>query len=123
AKRVLPLKVSGAFHSPLMEPAVAGLRAALDLATVTDPRFPIIANATAAPVKTAAAARHQLAAQLTAPVRWVASVQAAAALASGATFVEVGPGAVLSGLVKRIVTGASCVSLGTADEAEKYLAA
>ena len=123
AKRVLPLKVSGAFHSPLMEPAVAGLRSALDKAAVADPRFPVIANATAQPVRSAAAARDQLAAQLTAPVRWVASVQTAAALAPGATFIEVGPGAVLSGLVKRIVPGAACTSLGTADEVEKYLAA
>ncbi len=123
AKRVLPLKVSGAFHSPLMQPAVAGLRAALDQATVTDPRFPVIANATAAPVRSAAAARDQLAAQLTAPVRWVASVQAAAGLAPGATFVEVGPGAVLSGLVKRIVAGSTCVSLGTAAEVEAFMAA
>jgi [acyl-carrier-protein] S-malonyltransferase len=68
AKRVLPLKVSGAFHSPLMAPAVAGLQSALAAATVTDPAFPVIANATAAPVRTAALAREQLAAQLTAPV-------------------------------------------------------
>jgi [acyl-carrier-protein] S-malonyltransferase len=123
AKRVLPLKVSGAFHSPLMAPAVAGLQSALAAATVTDPAFPVIANATAAPVRTAALAREQLAAQLTAPVRWVASVQAAGGLATGATFVEVGPGAVLSGLVKRILPGTSCVTLGTAAEVEAFLAA
>ena len=53
AKRVLPLKVSGAFHSPLMEPAVAGLRSALDAAGLVAPRFPVVANATARPVRTA----------------------------------------------------------------------
>lgn len=122
AKRVLPLKVSGAFHSPLMAPAVAGLEAALGSAAMVDPRFPVIANATAAPVRSGAVARRQLAAQLTAPVRWVASVQAAGALMPGATFVEVGPGAVLSGLVKRILPGTSCVTLGTADEVAGFLA-
>jgi [acyl-carrier-protein] S-malonyltransferase len=123
AKRVLPLKVSGAFHSPLMAPAVAGLRAALDQATVAAPAFPVIANATAKAVRAAAEAREQLAAQLTAPVRWVASVAAAGALAPGATFVEVGPGAVLSGLVKRILPGTTCLTLGTAAEVEAYMAA
>ena len=72
AKRVLPLKVSGAFHSPLMEPAVAGLRAALQATRFRDPRFPVIANATAGEIRSGVEAREQLAAQLTAPVRWVA---------------------------------------------------
>jgi [acyl-carrier-protein] S-malonyltransferase len=123
AKRVLPLKVSGAFHSPLMAPAVAGLEAALAAATFQDPRFPVIANAIAAEVKSAAEARKQLAAQLTAPVRWVACVQRAGTLAPGATFVETGPGAVLSGLVKRILPGAATIALGTADEVDKFMSA
>lgn len=121
AKRVLPLKVSGAFHSPLMAPAVAGLEAALAAATITDPRFPVIANATAAEVRTGAAARQQLAAQLTAPVRWVASVEQAGRLAPGATFIEAGPGAVLSGLVKRILPGTATIALGTADDVDKFM--
>lgn len=121
AKRVLPLKVSGAFHSPLMAPAVAGLEAALANATFANPRFPVIANAIATEVKTGAEARAQLAAQLTAPVRWVASVQRAGVLAPGATFIETGPGAVLSGLVKRILPGSATVALGTADEVDKFM--
>ncbi|HEX6616871.1 MAG TPA: hypothetical protein VF046_11260, partial [Gemmatimonadales bacterium] len=60
--------------------------------------------------------------QLTAPVRWVACMRAAAELAPGATFLELGPGNVLSGLLKRIVPGATTVSLGTADEVERFLA-
>jgi [acyl-carrier-protein] S-malonyltransferase len=122
AKRVLPLKVSGAFHSPLMAPAAAPLRAALDAAPWRDPRVPVVANATAEPVREAATARRLLAEQLTAPVRWVECMQRAAALAGqAARFVEIGPGAVLAGLLKRIVPGANVTSLGTADEVAKFL--
>jgi [acyl-carrier-protein] S-malonyltransferase len=123
AKRVVPLKVSGAFHSPLMEPAIPGLRAALASAAFQDPRLPVVANATAEPVRQASGAVQLLIEQLTAPVRWVECMQAAAKLAPDATFVEVGPGNVLSGLLKRIVPGAQTVTLGTADEVEKFLAA
>jgi [acyl-carrier-protein] S-malonyltransferase len=121
AKRVIPLKVSGAFHSPLMQPAVAGLREALAAASFRDPRVPVVANATGTPVVTAAEAKRLLAEQLTAPVRWVACMQRAAALVPGATFVEIGPGGVLSGLLKRIVPGAATLALGTAEEVEKFL--
>jgi [acyl-carrier-protein] S-malonyltransferase len=121
AKRVLPLKVSGAFHSPLMAPAVDGLRDALAHTTFTEAAFPVIANASAESVRTGADAKRLLADQLTAPVRWVECMQAAAALAPGATFVEAGPGTVLSGLLKRIVPGAATVTLGTADEVARFL--
>ena len=122
AKRVIPLRVSGAFHSPLMAPAVDGLREALSEATFADPAFPVIANASGEAVRTGVDAKRLLADQLTAPVRWVACMQAAAELARGATFIEIGPGNVLSGLLKRIVPGAAAVTLGTADEVEKFLA-
>jgi len=122
AKRVVPLKVSGAFHSPLMAPAVDGLREALGSASFTDPEFPVIANASGTAVRTGMDAKRLLADQLTAPVRWVACMRAAAEVAPDATFVEVGPGNVLSGLLKRIVPGARAVTLGTADEVEKFLA-
>ena len=121
AKRVIMLKVSGAFHSPLMQPAVAGLRDALGAATFRDPRFPVIANATATPVTSAGDATKLLADQLTAAVRWTDSVRAAAEQAPGARWVEVGPGAVLSGLLKKIVSGATATTLGTADEVTKFL--
>ena len=121
AKRVIPLKVSGAFHSPLMAPAVDGLRDALSDATFADPSFPVLANASGYAVRTGVDAKRLLADQLTAPVRWVACMQAAAELAPGATFVEIGPGNVLSGLLKRIVPGAKAVTLGTADEVERFL--
>jgi [acyl-carrier-protein] S-malonyltransferase len=122
AKRVVPLKVSGAFHSPLMAPAVDGLREALGSASFADPDFPVIANASGTAVRTGMDAKRLLADQLTAPVRWVACMRAAAEVAPDATFLEVGPGTVLSGLLKRIVPGARAVTLGTADEVEKFLA-
>jgi len=121
AKRVLPLKVSGAFHSPLMKPAVPGLQQALQQVTFAEPRVPIFANATAGPVTTGTDARRLLAEQLTAPVRWVECMQAAGAAVPGARFIEIGPGNVLSGLLKRIVPGASSTALGTAAEVEKFL--
>jgi [acyl-carrier-protein] S-malonyltransferase len=121
ARRVMPLKVSGAFHSPLMEPAVAGLAEALAAAPWQEPRFPVIANVSARPVASAAGGRELLAAQLTAPVRWVDCIRAAAVLEPEATFIEIGPGAVLTGLLKRIVPGARGVTLGTAAEVEAFL--
>jgi [acyl-carrier-protein] S-malonyltransferase len=122
AKRVLPLKVSGAFHSPLMEPAVPGLREALTGVRFGPPRFPVIANATAAPVTEATEAVRLLIDQLTAPVRWVDTIRTAVRMAPQASFVELGPGAVLAGLLKRIAPEATCVSLGTVADVEKFLA-
>ena len=121
AKRVIPLNVSGAFHSPLMAPAVDGLREALADTPFGDPAFPVIANASGEEVRTGLDAKRLLADQLTAPVRWVACMQAAAKLCPEATFVEIGPGSVLSGLLKRIVPGAKAITLGTADEVERFL--
>lgn len=122
AKRVVPLKVSGAFHSPLMAPAVEGLNVALASADFRDPRVPVLANASAAAVRSAADAKRLLAEQLISPVRWVGCMQAAAKMVPGATFLEVGPGNVLSGLLRRIIPGAAAIALGTAAEVEKFLA-
>jgi [acyl-carrier-protein] S-malonyltransferase len=126
AKRVVPLKVSGAFHSPLMAPAANHLQLALERAPFRDPAFPVIANATAEAVKDPDRARRLLTDQLTAPVRWVECMQVAARIVGdgGAVrFVEIGPGTVLAGLLKRIVPGANVVSLGSADEVTKFLEA
>src|SRR5205823_4681461 len=108
AKRVIPLKVSGAFHSSLMAPAANQLRVALEHAPFRDPAFPVVANATAEPVREAARARRLLADQLTAPVRWVDCMRRAAELAVeeqgvGGRFIEIGPGNVLAGLLRRSV--------------------
>jgi [acyl-carrier-protein] S-malonyltransferase len=121
-KRVLPLKVSGAFHSPLMAPAVAEFRPALEQVPMGRAAFPVIGNVTAAPAGSAGEIVRSLAEQLTAPVRWVECVQALHALAPEARFLEIGPGTVLGGLLKRIVPGAAYQSLGTADEVERFLA-
>ena len=101
AKRALRLNVGGAFHSPLMEPARAELAAAIETTEFHTPRCPIYQNVPAYPVNCTHGIKKNLIAQLTAPVRWTESVQAM--VADGATrFVEVGPGAVLQGLVKKI---------------------
>jgi [acyl-carrier-protein] S-malonyltransferase len=105
-----------------MEPAAEGLRTELEQVDFADPSFPVIANASAEPVRDAAAARRLLGEQLTAPVRWVESMQRAAAEAGNdVTFVEVGPGAVLSGLLRRIVRNAQSVALGTADQLNAFM--
>lgn len=123
ARRVLPLKVSGAFHSPLMAPAVDGLREALRTTPFAEPRFPVVANATAELVSDLDEAQRLLADQLTAPVRWVESMRRLAAEFPDARWLELGPGSVLGGLLKRIVPEASCTSLGTVADVEGFLAA
>jgi [acyl-carrier-protein] S-malonyltransferase len=124
AKRVIPLKVSGAFHSPLMAPAQPGLRKALDSASMKNPAFPVVANATAEPVGDATAAKRQLEAQLVSPVLWLECTQRLSSIGgAGAEFIEIGPGAVLAGLTKRIVPGASIRSLGTAADVRGFLEA
>jgi [acyl-carrier-protein] S-malonyltransferase len=116
------LNVSGAFHSPLMEFAVAGLSTALDLAHFADARFPVYANVSAQPVSDAALARRLLVEQLTAPVQWTRTIESIALLHPGALFVEMGPGAVLKGLVKKIVPDATVLSCGTGADVDALLA-
>ncbi|HEY7893260.1 MAG TPA: ACP S-malonyltransferase [Gemmatimonadaceae bacterium] len=113
AKRAIRLNVSGAFHSPLMEVAVPGLQHALDATDVRAPSFPVSSNVSAEPVRDAATAKNLLVRQLTSPVRWTALVKRLAADHPGAVFVELGPGSVLSNLVKRIVPGAETMPCGT----------
>ncbi|MBC2838812.1 ACP S-malonyltransferase [Robiginitalea sp. SC105] len=104
ARRALVLPVGGAFHSPLMEPAREELAAAIERAKFATPQCPIYQNVTATAVTDVAEIRKNLIAQLTAPVRWTQSVRQM--VADGATeFVEVGPGKVLQGLVKKIEPG------------------
>ena len=122
AKRVQPLKVSGAFHSPLMAPAAEGLRKVLESTEFRDPQFPVVANTTAEPVRTASEGRRWLGEQLTAPVRWMQCVQRLALLGQDARFIEVGPGSVLGGLLKRILPSPRYLSLGTAAEVERFIA-
>ncbi|MBK7911153.1 ACP S-malonyltransferase [Candidatus Pollutiaquabacter sp.] len=109
AKRALVLPVGGAFHSPLMEPARAELAEGIRTTTFSEPICPIYQNVTAQAVTDTNAIRENLIAQLTAPVRWTQTIQAM--IADGATsFVEVGPGKVLQGLVKKINKDMEAVS-------------
>lgn len=119
AKRVVELKVSGAFHSPLMEPAAAGLRETLASVYFRDPESPVVSNVTARPVRSGDEARRLLVEQLTSPVRWSASV-AAMVEAGVDRFVELGPGSVLCGLNKRNARGVACMSLGEPADIEGW---
>ncbi|MCH5345497.1 MAG: ACP S-malonyltransferase [Muribaculaceae bacterium] len=101
AKRALPLKVGGAFHSPCMEPARAELAEAIERTTVSTPSVPVYQNVDAKPHTDPAEIKANLIAQLTGAVRWTQSVQNM--IADGATeFIELGPGKVLQGLVAKI---------------------
>ena len=121
AKRAVRLPVSGAFHSPLMEPAAVGFRKAMDGATFSDPEFPIYSNVDGLPSRSALHARDMLFRQLTAPVLWSTVVRNIAKAYPGALYVEMGPGAVLAGLVPRLVPGAKAVSCGTPADVDKLL--
>jgi [acyl-carrier-protein] S-malonyltransferase len=105
ARRALPLEVGGAFHTSLMQPAVDGMREEVTRAGIVAPRVPLVANDRAEPVSDACAISDELLFQLTHPVRWVQCVERMTSLGVG-TFVEIGPGRVLSGLIKRIAPDA-----------------
>lgn len=101
AKRALPLNVSGAFHSPMMEPARAELQAAIEATEFHQPICPVYQNVDAQPHSNPEEIKQNLIAQLTSPVRWTQSVERM--VADGATsFEELGPGQVLQGLIKKI---------------------
>jgi [acyl-carrier-protein] S-malonyltransferase len=120
AKRALPLKVSGAFHSPLVAVAEAGLRDHLETVAFSPPAFPVVSNVTAAAVSDTTVARESLVEQLISPVRWTASMRTM--LSAGVTrFIELGPGSVLAGLLKRIDRDAHVTSIGTAADVESFL--
>ena len=108
AKRAIVLPVSVAAHSPLMTGAAAGMAAALADVAFHDPAVPLLANADARPLTTAETCRAELVEHLTAGVDWVAAVQRMTA-DGVTTFVEVGPGRVLTGLIKRIAPDAETI--------------
>ena len=110
AKRAIVLPVSVAAHSPLMTQAAAAMRAILATVEFHDPRVPLLANADARAITTADGARAELVEHLTAGVDWVAAVERMAA-AGVTTFIEVGPGRVLTGLIKRIAPDAAALAL------------
>jgi [acyl-carrier-protein] S-malonyltransferase len=115
ARKAIRLNVSGAFHSPLMAPASAGLEARLRNVPIAPPIFPIVSNVTAQPERDPAVIRRLLVEQLTSPVRWTECTQTM--LGAGVRrFLELGPGSVLSGLLRRIDRAAEAVSVGTASD-------
>ena len=121
--RAMPLNVSGAFHSPLMEPASQGLAEALAEVAVGPARVPVWANATAAPYPAEASeVKALLARQVANPVRWAQTLQALADEGVD-TFIEVGPGKVRTGLVKRTLPGAVALSCETPADLQAVLEA
>lgn len=119
ARRVIPLNVSGAFHSPLMKTAEDGLRAGLEETPFSSPGFPIISNVTARPTADGESARRLLVRQLTSPVRWTESISCM--LDQGVeAFMELGPGNVLAGLNRRNAKGFVTTSIGTPQNIESW---
>lgn len=111
ASRAIPLQVSGAFHSPLMQPAVEGMMRYLDATKFKTPLVPVIANVTASPLTSAEAVKTELRNQLTSPVQWQRTIEYMVSQGVS-TFIEIGPGKVLTGLVRRINKEAKTINLG-----------
>ena len=119
AKRALKLKVSGAFHSPLMESAAKGLGDRLDSTEMRDPEFPVVSNVTADLVNSAEEAHRLLVQQLTSPVRWRDSITTM--LEAGVRhFIELGPGGVLCGLNRKNAKGIPCHTVGEPNDVEAF---
>ena len=110
ARRAIRLNVSGAFHTDLMAPAVKGMASALEGVLLRDPRLPVLANGSARPLTSASQIRDELLYQLDHPVQWQRSVEHMA-WAGVDTFIELGPGQVLTGLIRRIVPGARLLNI------------
>jgi len=116
ASRAIPLQVSGAFHSPLMKPMVESMAAIVRATPFKDPVIPVIANVTARPLTKAGEVKEELINQLTNPVQWQRSIEYMVTQGAG-TFIEIGPGKVLTGLIRRInkdVTTRNISDLATA---------
>jgi len=120
AKLVKELVVSGAFHSPLMDSARAGLKEALDNTNVYDGRIPVYVNVTAKPVTDKGEIKNFLFEQVTSPVRWEETINNM--VNDGIEeFYEIGPGKVLQGLVKRINPDVKCFNIDKYSDVEKYI--
>jgi len=118
AKRVIPLPVSGAFHSPVMQPAAAGLAQAIEQTEVHDATIPLIGNIHAMPLTEAQALREELAQQIAASVQWIRTIEYLVSVGV-TTFLEIGPGQTLAGMVKRIAKGVTTLNISSAADIEK----
>lgn len=122
ARRVVPLAVSIAAHCPLMGPAASQLSARIEATKVREPLAPVIGNTSGLPLDSASAIREELKAQLTGSVRWTSSMQHA--VEGGVeTAVEIGPGSVLTGLMRRIHRRGKRVNVSNADEVRRFAGA
>jgi [acyl-carrier-protein] S-malonyltransferase len=119
-RRALPLPVSAPFHCELMKPAADRLEPILDAAHFKDLWFALVSNVDASPIGTATAVRNALLRQVASPVRWVESVEKMVAMGVK-RFVEIGPGSVLTGLIKRIDSTAELVNVSDVPSLEAFL--
>lgn len=119
AQRVIPLQVSGAFHTPLMQPAADGLAQTVASLSFGEPLIPIIANTTAQPLTTAEAVKAELLNQLCHCVQWQRSIEYMVG-AGVSTFIEIGPGKVLTGLIKRINREVQTINIGDAQSVKNF---
>jgi len=114
AHRAIPLQVSGAFHTPLMQPAVDGMAEIIATLNFNNPTVPIVGNTTAKPLTTAEAVKEELLNQLCNCIQWQRSVEYMVNDGVSA-FIEIGPGKVLAGLIKRIDRGVKIINIGDAE--------
>jgi [acyl-carrier-protein] S-malonyltransferase len=121
AKRVIPLSVSGAFHSPVMQPAAINLARSIETADIRDASIPIIANITAQPLTQAQELRVELAQQVATSVQWTRTIEYLTSVGI-TTFIEIGPGQALTGMIKRIAKGSTTINVGNVAEVEKAAA-
>jgi [acyl-carrier-protein] S-malonyltransferase len=122
ARKCMRLQVSGAFHSPLMDAARPGWLEALREVSIRDATVPVYANVTGRQVTVAKQSRRLLGEQMTSPVRWTETIRNIAEDFPDITFIEVGPGHVLSGLIRKIVPDATVLPAGTAANLDAILA-
>jgi [acyl-carrier-protein] S-malonyltransferase len=111
ASRAVPLQVSGAFHSPLMQPAVEGMTKYLGATKFNNPSIPVIGNVTALPLTTTEEVKTELKKQLTSPVQWQRTIEYMTQKGVS-TFIEIGPGKVLTGLIRRINKEVKTINIG-----------
>jgi [acyl-carrier-protein] S-malonyltransferase len=121
AKKVIPLAVSGAFHSPVMIPASKKLAQSIAQADLHDARVPVIGNITATPLANASELRKELAEQVATSVQWTRTIEYLHQ-AGVTTFFEIGPGQALAGMIKRIVKGATIINIGNMLQVEQAVA-
>ena len=120
AKRVIPLAVSGAFHSPVMQPAADGLALAIAGTNINDASIPVIGNIEALPLTDAQAIREELTQQIASSVQWTRTIELLVSVGV-TTFLEIGPGQALTGMVKRIAKGTTLLNVSSAADIEKVV--